>query len=314
MYLQFFFQHDISDPHPFCIKSDWEPPTPTNPNLVAYHNEIEIAILSLMTNQAITNTELPKPDNLTEQEWKALHELEKIKNIVIKPADKGGGIVVMNRTDYDNKVRALLNNENHYALTDSNPLPKLINGIVSYTTHLFLSGRIDSDTFKFMSPDSSCRTSYFYILPKLYKPNIPGTPIVSSCEYPTSQILAFVDQYLQQIVVHIQSYLKDSTHSLSKVLNFKKIPNKCLLVTCDVISLYTNIPQDEGINTAIHWIDNYRHILPSYSPANSVFKQCLNFVLKPNYFTYNNSTYHQLQGVTMGTKLAPSFANLFMGT
>ena len=163
MYLQFFFQHDISDPHPFRIKSDWEPPTPTNPNLVAYHNEIEFAILSLMTNHAITNTELPRPDNLTEEEWKALHELEKIKNIVIKPADKGGGIVVMNRTDYDNKVRALLNNKNHYALTDSNPLSKLINDIVSYTTHLFLSDRIDSDTFKFMSPDSSCRMSYISI-------------------------------------------------------------------------------------------------------------------------------------------------------
>ena len=39
----------------------------------------------------------------------------------------------MNRTDYDNKVRALLNNKNHYALTDSNRLPKLINDI-----HIFL--------------------------------------------------------------------------------------------------------------------------------------------------------------------------------
>ena len=95
-----------------------------------------------MTIQAITNTELPRPDNLTDEEWKALHELEKIRNIVIKPADKGGGIVVINRTDYDNKVRALFYNKNHYALTDSNPLPKLINDIVTYTTHLFLSGRI----------------------------------------------------------------------------------------------------------------------------------------------------------------------------
>ena len=63
MSLQLFFQHDISYPHPF--RSDWEPPTPANPNLVAYHNEIEFAILCLMTNQAITNTEFPKPDNLT---------------------------------------------------------------------------------------------------------------------------------------------------------------------------------------------------------------------------------------------------------
>ena len=186
--------------------------------------------------------------------------------------------------------------------------------MVTYITHLLLSGRIDSDTFKFMSPDLSCRMSYFYILPKIHKPSIPGRPIVSSCGYPTSQISAFVDHFLQQIVVYIPSYLKDLTQILSKVLNLRNIPDKCLLVTCDVISLYTNIPQDEGINIAIHWIDNYRHILPSYTPANSVFKRLLNFVLKHNYFTYNNSIYHQLQGVAMGTKMAPSFANLFMGT
>ena len=123
-----------------------------------------------------------------------------------------------------------------------------------------------------MSPYSSYRMSYFYILPKIHKPGIPGRPIVSSCKYPTSQISAFVDHFLQQIVVHISSYLKDSSHFLSTILNFKKIPDKCLLVTCDVIALHTNILQDEGINTAIHWIDNYRHILPSYTPANSVFK------------------------------------------
>ena len=133
----------------------------------------------------------------------------------------------MNRTDYDNKVRALLNNRNHYALTNSNPLPKLLDEIVTYTTHLFLSGRIDSDTFKVMSPDSSCRISYFYILPKIHKPSIPGRPIVSSCKYPTSQISAFVDHFLQQTIVHILSYLKDSTHFLSEVLNFEK----CLINT-----------------------------------------------------------------------------------
>ena len=155
----------------------------------------------------------------------------------------------MNRTDHDNKVRALLNNRNNYALTNSNPLPKLINEIVTYTTHLFLLGRIDSDTFKFMSPDSSCCLSYFYSLPKIYKPSMSGRPIVSSSKYPTSQISAFVDHFLQQIIVHIPSYLKDSTHFLSKVLNFKKVSDKCLFVTCDVISLYTNIPKDERINT-----------------------------------------------------------------
>ncbi|XP_044129795.1 uncharacterized protein LOC122923137 [Bufo gargarizans] len=41
--------------------------------------------------------------------------------------------------------------------------------------------------------------------------------------------------------------------------------------------------------------------------------KAIEFILKHNYFTFNNIFYLQTQGTAMGTKFAPSYANLFMG-
>ena len=38
--------------------------------------------------------------NLRNEEWRALKELRNQKDTTIKPADKGGAVVVLNTTDY----------------------------------------------------------------------------------------------------------------------------------------------------------------------------------------------------------------------
>ena len=39
----------------------------------------------------------------------------------------------------------------------------------------------------------------------------------------------------------------------------------------------------------------------------------LEIVLKNNTFEFDNKFYKQIQGTAMGTKLAPAYANIFMG-
>jgi hypothetical protein len=41
-------------------------------------------------------------------------------------------------------------------------------------------------------------------------------------------------------------------------------------------------------------------------------KDLLNIVLTKNYFQFADKMFHQVQGTAMGTKMAPSYANLFM--
>ena len=54
------------------------------------------------------------------------------------------------------------------------------------------------------------------------------------------------------------------------------------------------------------------HKPPDTLPHNSYIIELLELVLTNNHFEFNGEFYHQLSGTSMGTKLAPSYANLLM--
>ena len=93
---------------------------------------------------------------------------------------------------------------------------------------------------------SNPKTQKFYISPKNYKPNIPGRPVINSIECHTSKMSRFVYHLLQPVVKQIYSYIKDTNHFINKVNNYS-VPVNSILVTMDVRSLYTSIPNNEGI-------------------------------------------------------------------
>ena len=83
-----------------------------------------------------------------------------------------------------------------------------------------------------------------------------------------------------------------------------------ILVSMDVTSLYTNIPQEEGINTVCKAYEAfYKNNMPS--PTNSLIG-LLRLILQENTFQFNGRNYLQTHGTTMGTKVAVAFANIFI--
>ena len=82
-----------------------------------------------------------------------------------------------------------------------------------------------------------------------------------------------------------------------------------LLCTLDIASLYTNIPHMEGIQSTKEMLAIHKQ--PDTLPHNSYIIE-LELVLTNNHFEFSGEFYHQLSGTAMGTKLAPSYANLFM--
>lgn len=59
-----------------------------------------------------------------------MNNLSKNTDIVIKTADKGGGIVILDKTYYMEEADNILANEDYYKILDSNPLTE---HIASYT-------------------------------------------------------------------------------------------------------------------------------------------------------------------------------------
>ena len=87
------------------------------------------------------------------------------------------------------------------------------------------------------------------------------------------------------------------------------IPENTTLVTMDVASLYTNISHDDGI-AACRKICKQRTV---QEPSTECLIEMLTLVLKNNNFTFDGNHYLQINGTAMGTKVAPSYANIFMG-
>ena len=82
------------------------------------------------------------------------------------------------------------------------------------------------------------------------------------------------------------------------------------MVTFDVKSLYTNIPIDEGLRCVANAPLQNRD--RNNEPDTSELIQLLRLVLTCNNFEFNGEHYLQINGTAMGTKVAPSLANIFM--
>ena len=60
-------------------------------------------------------------NNMSSAQRQALHTLSTDKTIVIKQADKGGALVIMNRSDYEKECLSQLNNKKFYEELPSDP-------------------------------------------------------------------------------------------------------------------------------------------------------------------------------------------------
>ena len=101
------------------------------------------------------------------------------------------------------------------------------------------------------------------------------------------------------MVKEIPSYVKDFLKKLEKV---KDIPQESLLVTLDVKSLYTNIPNNEGIKAVKRSYEKCKEKTVSTKVIIALFS----LILTLNNFAFNCTHYLQTMSCAMGTISAPS--------
>ena len=82
----------------------------------------------------------------------------------------------------------------------------------------------------------------------------------------------------------------------------------------DVTSLYTNIPQEEGISVVCNAYEVFHENNPPIPTALSCsfLRDMPGLTLEENSFQFNGRNYLQTHGTAMGTKMAVAFANIFM--
>ena len=175
---------------------------------------------------------------------------------------------------------------------------------------LYRSGEIDLMTHKWLTIGlKQPRIPEFYTLTKIHKKIPVGRPIVSGSSGPTERISSFVDSLLQPVAIKQESYIKDTTDFINFIEN-TQIPDNVVLATLDVSSLYTNIPQEEGIDVVCRYYeDHYEQKLPI---PTSDLRKLMRLILEENSFKFNEKHFVQTHGIAMGTKMAVAFSVIFM--
>ena len=225
-------------------KSKWTPPEGQFASLDFFTKKCRHNIHKLKFNR---NT---KFSNLSSEEWAALKNLSKRNDIVVKSADRGGAVVVWRSDLYKKEALRQLSDTSFYAkipkdLTSKNQ--KLVKDTIQ---NLIVNQELpDTATYLIINTP---RTSCIYFLPKIHKPNNPGGPIVSACSCPTELISSYLDRIMTPIVKSLPSYIKDSTHALQIFRDFNFSGQDKFIFTMDITSLYTVIPNSEGLQALTH--------------------------------------------------------------
>ncbi|KAJ1208833.1 hypothetical protein NDU88_004216 [Pleurodeles waltl] len=202
--------------------------TPPKPSLAQLPHETA-AFEQAVTHHIDTMWDRSKQPfmNLSRVEEEAIRELNQNTNIFIKPAEKGGAVVILEKEIYYQECWRLLSDHHQYKVLVKNPSKEIQMEIRGWWKRPLIKGGFCKD--KPMTP-------YFYFLLKKYKPTRPppGHPIVSGIGSVLDSLSQFCDFLMRPLVENSESYLKDTKYVLNLINEFDFDPKMDFLVGLDV--------------------------------------------------------------------------------
>ena len=285
------------------------------------------SVINLLKSYPLTDNRKNKIHNINKSEREAIKNLKENTEIVIKEADKGSGIVIMNRNFYESKILEMLSDTETYREIPTNMDRNVINKIKNLAQkHNFC---LTKDERKYIC-NFEYKTSVIYGLPKVHKSQIIRQaiqaqkseyvnalnasdlklrPILAGPQSPTHRLSHLIDILLQPFLKHVQSYTKDTVHFLNKLPS--TVNKDEILLTFDVVSLYTNISHDLGLKALRYWLEKYPGETGRFTKE--FILEATALILHNNYFDFKDKHYLQILGTAMGSKFSPCYANLVLG-
>ncbi len=269
----------------------------------------EATVLRAEITGTLRGVKLPK-SNVTSEERKALGELQKEKSITILPADKGKATVVMDSSEYEQKVKDMLSDTKTYEVLKSDPTNKCKKELMATLTRLLNESKISQDQYDHLRPSGEV-IPRLYATPKIHKPNNPLRPIVDytgSIGYNTSRALADILNPIVGVTEHHVSNSFELAEELCDVI----IEEDEQFISHDVVSLFTNTPIDECLNIIRDRLDKDQDLKNRTLLNVDDIMELMKFILTTTYFTFRGTIYKQKFGAAMGSPVSPLTANIFM--
>ncbi|CAF0802896.1 unnamed protein product [Adineta steineri] len=175
------------------------------------------------------------------------------KSIVVTRPDKGRGIVLLDRNDYNSKMNEILSDTTKFKSLPDDPTITRENKLIRLLLRLKAQGYISEEFCKMARPTGS-NPGRLYGLPKTHKAGVPLRPVLSSIGTFNYNLAKLLKEMLSTMIQN-EAIMKDSfafvkelrSESLSELSEYK-------MVSFDIVSLYTNIPLAETINIILDYL------------------------------------------------------------
>ena len=249
----------------------------------------------------------PTVDNMSHDERRAMKQLKNMNELIIIQADKGGKTVVMDRTEYINKIETKLNDESTYEKVPD-PTKIVKKKIAELTNRLFKANRINQSTkYELTSVDNIAKIRG---QPKIHKKDYPMRIVTCSRNTITSPISRFAFSFIRQLRETIKNNISNTTKFVEEITKVR-LEKEERFTSLDVEDLFTNIPVTRAIDIAINKLGSSEKFCES-TLTKTDLKQILLTALNNNYVQFNGNFYKQKHGLPMGNTLSPILADLYM--
>lgn len=227
--------------------------------------------------------------------------------IVITKSDKGNKTVIIYKNDYNKGMQKLLEDKVTYKLIKTDPTLKLQRANNKFIIDLYKQEYITGYEKMRLTSDAATAPR-LYGLPKIHKPDVPLRPISSSVEVPCYNLSKYIGNILKNII--LEKYNIKNSLELKSKLGEVVLDEDDILISLDVVSLFTNIPTHLAIsNIMAQWDTLKEHTKIPRTQFLKLLKFCLN---DNNYFVYGDSFYLQTYGMPMGNPLSPTIADIVL--
>ena len=250
--------------------------------------------------------------------FKPLYDFAKRKDVIIKPADKNLGTVILSFDQYITEVKRQLNSTS-YKIIDEIPIDELKN---RYNT---LSDQV-KHWFGLMYYKFLCKHKakenftipIFYLTIKIHKTPWKGRPIIASNCWITTPFSIMVAHFLDCVLrKYGKNFVLINSESLQAQLTehiqTNPLNTNHAFRTADVEDMYTNLQHTQVLEN-LNYFKEFDLNTPKpvfYNNQWDVLIQCVKFVLKCNYFREPTlGLFLQTVGIAMGSNFSPQIANL----
>ena len=217
--------------------------------------------------------------------------------------DKGNGVVIIYRNIKDKAIFEKISNTCKILKREGSPqrfLPNLKQKNIFNKNEYSILYPPGSAPTRIYGTSKMQKFSSSHSFPKL-------RPIVSSIGTLNYNLACFLSDLLSPLVPHNYS-CKDTFSLVAPITNANL--SKKLLVSYNVTSLFTNIPLQKTIDIGKNLIFNHN---PNLNITKKELNKLFLFATSQTHFIFNSTFYNQIDGVAMGSSLAPVLANIFMG-